>query len=216
MTTEHTGEPGPDAELFALVAKQDEITAEQEALKAECDQKLADLPPEADWLWQPAFVPFRDAHRSMTKRLDALSKGPGCVDPERKVFDVLWAHLFTFYEAKVAETERLRNEAGVSELDRRMQDASDRYCEIASEICHMRPVTLEGAIVLLREAASTESPDGGYDDAVARQSALAALERLAGGSASWPAPLAAPCSSRRARTTPGPSCRPCRSVSSRS
>ena len=198
MTTERTGAPETDAakaksvpetptadaELFALVARQDEIRAEQKVLDAEYDRKLAGLPPEAAWLWGPAFLPFEKAHRAAMERFDTLSQRGSRHEPERKVYDVLWAHLSTFYEAKAAETERLRNEAGISELDRRMQDATDRYCKIASEICHMRPITLEGAIVLLREAASTESPDGGYDDAVARRSALATLERLAGGSAS--------------------------------
>ena len=115
------------------------------------------------------------------ERFDALSEGPGDVSSERQAFDALWAHLSTFYEAKAGERERLRDEAGIPELESRIQEALDRHCDIGSKICHMQPVTLEGAIVLLREAASTDSPDDDCIDTVARRSALAALERLAEG-----------------------------------
>ena len=75
----------------------------------------------------------------------------------------------------------MRNAAGIPELERQMQEALDRHCDIGSKICRMQPVTFEGALVLLREAASTDSPDDDCIDTVARRSALAALERLAEG-----------------------------------
>ncbi len=174
--------PSADAALFALVADLEKSRAAYKDLAAERDKKLAELPPEADWQWGPAFVDFKGIYNSAMERFDDLSRGPGCIGPERKAFDALWAHLSAFYETKVAEVKRLCDEAGIDEFDRRMDRISDESCDLIGRICHMKPETLAGAIVLLREAGKYDDPDADADT-VARVSALATLERLANGGA---------------------------------
>ena len=174
--------PSADVALFSLVADLEKSRAAYKDLAAERDSKLAELPPEAGWRWGPAFVGFKGLHNSAMERFDYLSRGPGCIGPERKAFDALWAHLSAFYEAKIAEVKRLCDEAGIDDFERRMDRISDESCGLISRICHMKPETLTGAIVLLREAGKYDDPDPDADaDTVARVSALATLERLADG-----------------------------------
>ena len=167
--------PSADAALFALVADLEKSRAAYKDLAAERDRKLTELPPEAGWSWRPAFVDFESLHNSAMERFDDLSRGLGCIGPERKAFDALWAHLSAFYGAKVAEGKRLCDEAGIDDFDNRLQQISDESCDLISQICQTKPETLAGAIVLLREAGK-DDPDPDADaDTMARASALATL-----------------------------------------
>ena len=175
--------PTADAALFALVADLEKARAAYKILGAEWDAKHAAFPPETNWRWRPAFGHFKAAYADGMRQYESYGRGPGVADDEREAFEALWAHLSAFYETKSAEAKRLRDKAGMDELEARMQTATDKCCDIISQICHTKPETLAGAIVLLREAVVADDPDAD-DDTMARASALATLDRLAGGGVS--------------------------------